>query len=77
MRSVLSLDETPSALERSFKAATKLRRELPTDIEMESITLEEISSLVEDVYVKTPEASKNTDLDMREFLGIDKVLQSI
>ena len=77
MRSVLSLDETPSALERSFKAATKLRRELPTDIEMESITLEEISSLVEDVYVKTPEASKNTDLDMREFLGVDKVLQSI
>ena len=32
MKSVLTLDETPSALERSFKAATKLRRELPTDI---------------------------------------------
>ena len=77
MRSVLSLDETHSALERSFKAATKLRRELPTDIEMESITLEEISSLAEDVHVKTPEASENTDLDMREFLRIDKVLQSI
>ena len=27
MKSVLSLDETPSALERSFKAATKLSRE--------------------------------------------------
>ena len=31
MKSVLSLDVTPSAFERSFKAATKLRRELPTD----------------------------------------------
>ena len=77
MKTVLSLDETPSALERSFKAATKLRRELPTDIEMESIPLMELSSLVEDIHVKTQEASQNTDLDMREFLGIDKALQSI
>ena len=77
MKSVLSLDETPSALERSFKAATKLRRELPTDIEMDSIPLEGLSSLVEDIHVKTREASQNTDLDMREFLGIDKALQSI
>ena len=46
MKSVLSLDETPSALERSFKAPTKLRRELPTDIEMESIYLEDILPLV-------------------------------
>ena len=77
MKSVLNPDETPSALERSFKAATKLSRELPTDLEMESITLEELSSLVEDIHVKTREASQNTDLDMREFLGIDKALQSI
>ena len=77
MKSVLSLDQTPSALERSFKAATKLRHELPTDIEMESIPLMELSSLVEDIHVKTQEASQNTDLDMREFLGIDKALQSI
>ena len=77
MKSVLSLDKTLSAMERSFKAATKLRRELPTDIEMESIPLMELSSLVEDIHVKTREASQNTDLDMREFLGIDKALQSI
>ena len=51
MKSVLSLDETPSALERSFKAATKLRRELPTDIEMGSIPLMELSSLFEDIHV--------------------------
>ena len=58
MKSVVSLDETPSALERSFKAATKLMRELPTDIEIESITLEGISSLVEDIHVKTRGASQ-------------------
>ena len=46
MKSVLGLDETPSALEKSFKAATKLSRELSTDIEMESIPLEKLSSLV-------------------------------
>ena len=44
MKSVLSLDEMPSALERSFKVATKLSRELSTDLEMESIPLEELSS---------------------------------
>ena len=53
MKSVLSLDETPSSLERSVKAATKLSRDLPTDLEMESIPLEEISSLAEDIHVKT------------------------
>ena len=73
----MSLDEIPSASERSFKAATKLRRELRTDIEMESTPLMELSSLAEDIHVKIREASQNTDLDMWEFLGIDKALQSI
>ena len=35
-----------------------------------------LSSLAEDIQVKTREGSQNTDLEMREFLGIDKVLQS-
>ena len=77
LKSVLSLDQTPSALERSISAATKLKSELPTDLEMESIPLKELSSLAEDIHVKTREASQNTDLDMREFLGIDKALQSM
>ena len=64
-------------LERSFKTATKLRTELPTDIEMESILLEKLSSLAEDIYIKTRQASQTTDLNMREFLGINKALQSI
>ena len=53
IKSVLSLDETPSALERSFKAAIKFSPELPTDIEMESIPLGDLSSLVEDIHLKT------------------------
>ena len=76
-KSILSLDETPSKLERSFKAETKHSRELPTYIEMKSIPLEELSPLVENINIKTREASQNNDRDMREFLGIDKALQSI
>ena len=77
MKKFLGVDKTLPALERSFRTATKLKSELPTDLEMEIIPLEELSSLVEDIHVKTREASQNTDLDMREFLGIDKALQSI
>ena len=62
---------------RSFKAVTKLRRELPTDIQMESIPLNQLSSLAEEIHAKTREAAQNTDLDMWQFLGINKVLQSI
>ena len=39
--------------------------------------LKELSSLLVDIYVKTREPSRNTDHDMREFLGTNKVLQSI
>ena len=75
MKSVLSLDETPSALERFLKAATKLSRVLPTSLEMESIPLKDLSSLAKEIHVKTREASQNTDLlDMREILAIDKAV---
>ena len=77
MKEFLGVDKTPPSLERSLKAATKLKAELPTDLQMESIPLKDLSSLVEDVHVKTREASQNTDLDMREFLGIDKALEII
>ena len=42
IKGILSLDETPSELERSLKTATKPRCELPTDKEMESIPLREL-----------------------------------
>ena len=44
---------------------------------MEGIPLKDLSSLDDGIHIKTREASQNTDLDMREFLGIDKALQSI
>ena len=69
--------ETPPSLDRSMKAATKLKGELPTDLEMDSIPLKDLSSLAEEIHVKMREASQNTDLDMREFLAIDRALQSI
>ena len=47
------------------------------DLQMESIPFRELSSLTEEIHVKTREASQNTDLDMQEFLGIEKALQSI
>ena len=79
MKSVLTLDKTPSALKRSVKAATKVKSELPTDLQMQSILRKELSSLVEDIHTKTQEARQNSDLDMTdlEFLGINKALQSI
>ena len=67
----LDFNKTPPTIERSLSAATKLKGELPTDLEMESIPLEELSSLAEGIHKKTREASQNTDLDMREFLRID------
>ena len=39
--------------------------------------MKELSSLAEDIHIKTWEASQDTLLDMRKFLGIDKALQSI
>ena len=77
MKSVLSLDEKPSVLERLIKATSNLKSDLPTDLQMESIPLKAFSSLVENIHIKTREASQNTNLDMREFLGIDKALQII
>ena len=44
---------------------------------MGSISLENLSSVAEDIHIKIREVSQNADLDIREFLGIDKALQSI
>ena len=39
--------------------------------------MKEFLSLVGSIHVKAREASQNTDLDMQEFLGINKALQSM
>ena len=77
IKNFLGIEITPPSLERLITVASKLKAELPTDLQIESIPLKELSSLVEDIHAKTREASQNTDLDMREFLGISKALQGI
>ena len=78
MKSSLGVDKMTPALERSFKAATKLKGELPTDLEMESIpTTGGAFVLGEDIHARTREVSQKTNLDIQEFLGIYKALQSI
>ena len=76
MKNFLGINTRP-LLERLTSAASKLKSELPTDLKMESILLKELSSLIENTHIKTREPSQNSDLDMREFLGIDMALQSI
>ena len=64
-------------LDRSKSFAKKLQEQLPTDLEMEDIALEDLLTLAEQVHVATREAATNTDLDMREFFGIDKALRRV
>ena len=76
MKHFLGIDEILTLLEQSFKAATKPKSELPIDTELESVSLMELSPLAEDIYFKTQELSQNTDLDIKEFSGIDKAFQT-
>ena len=77
MQNFLGIKATPLLLEQSISAAIKLKAELPIDLQMESIPLKYLASLVEDIHVKTREALQNIDLNMREFLRTDSVLQDI
>ena len=51
MKIFVSIDRTPPALERLFSPASKLKSELPTDLQMESIPPVELSSLLEDIFL--------------------------
>ena len=51
--------------------------ELPTDIGMKIMPLMELLTLAEDIHAKTQETSQKTNLDMQNFLGINKALQMI
>ena len=77
MNIFLNLEQTPPSIDRSIKAANLLKSEIPMQTDIENLSLFDLSSVVEDLRIKTREASQNTDLDMREFLGISKALQSI
>ena len=62
MKNLLDNEETPPALEQSFKAATKLKRQLSTDLEMQTVPLMSLLSLAKDIQVKSQEVSQNNNL---------------
>ena len=73
----IDIDTTPSRLERSRTAARKLASTIPTDLQMDNISLQDLSKTITTVEHEVKEASQNTDLDMWEMLGIDKALQRV
>ena len=77
MKNFLNLEQTPPSIDRSIKAANLLKSEIPTQTDIETIPLFDLSSVVEEIHIKTRETSQNTNLDIREIVGIDKALQSI
>ena len=80
MASVNDKDVSPNGDTFHFNhigCSSKLKSELPTDLQMESIPLKDLSFLAKEIHIKTKKASQNTDLDMWEFLAINKALQSI
>ena len=77
MKNFLNLEQSPPSIDRSIKAANLLKSDIPSQTDLENIPLFDLSYVVVDIRIKTREALQNTDLDMREFLGISKALQSI
>ena len=75
MKNFLGLDSTLIVLERSFNEAKKLNDKIPTEIEMHSMSNEKLLDSISKIHHATRDISLNTDLDMREMLGIDKALQ--
>ena len=75
MKNFLGIATHP-ALERSFKAASKLKNELPIDLKMERIPLEELLSLVENIHIKTREASQSTASTCESSLGSTRLYKS-
>ena len=64
-------------LEKSIQGARDLNKTIPTDLELDSIPLEDLSTRLHDVDSALQEASKDTGLPVRELLALDKTLQRI
>ena len=69
-RSLLGI-ETPSSVRSRSRV---LIQEMPTELEMDDLSPERLEEVISEM---TREMSTNTDLNMREFLGIDKALTRI
>ena len=68
MKNMLGLDTDPSQSERSKTAARKLAQIIPTDLEMDNISMQDLSRVIIDVEHEIRDISQNTDLDMREII---------
>ena len=69
-RSLLGI-ETPTSVRSRSRV---LLQEMPTEIEMDELEPQRLEEITDEI---TRDISTNTDLDMREFLGIDKALTRI
>ena len=74
MKHMLGLDRDPLQSERAKKAARKLAQIIPTDVEMDNISMQDLSRVINNVAHEVRDAEQNTDLDMR---GIIEQLQRI
>ena len=68
MKNMLGLDTDPLQSERSKTAARKLAQIIPTDLEMDNISMQDLSMVIIDVEHEIRDISQNTDLDMREII---------
>ena len=68
MKNMLGLDTDPLQSERSKTAARKLAQIIPTDLEMDNISMQDLSRVIIDVEHEIRDISQNTDLDMREII---------
>ena len=68
MKNMLELDEKPLQSERSKTAARKLAQTMPTNLEMDNISLQDLSRVIINVEHEIRETSQNTDLDMLEVI---------
>ena len=68
MKHMLGLDRDPLQSERSKTAARKLAQIIPTDLEMDNISMQDLSRVIIDVEHEIRDISQNTDLDMHEII---------
>ena len=68
MKRILSIEGDVADFHWLFTAAKKLQEQLPTNLEMENIPLQDLLTLAEQVHLATRKVGSNTDLDMQEFL---------
>jgi ribosomal protein S20 len=77
MKGFLNINETPAKIQKDLDDSRALIDAIPFDLEMDHMSNEELYDVVDGVEIITRDMAVNTDLDMREFLGVDNALQPI